>query len=100
MSFLMEFDRGKLVLVNYDWDLGHIVDLLRNVTMSRLMFWTNGLIYSGSDIAASDGCNSAFVLLSMRKHLSCAFYRRKYFQTTFSIASRGTSINSQFQLPS
>ena len=25
------------------------VDLLRNVTMSRLMFWANGLIYSGNE---------------------------------------------------
>ena len=48
MSFLAEFDWGKHVFVNYDWDLGHKVDLLINVTLSRLMFWANGLIYSGT----------------------------------------------------
>ena len=47
MSFLTEFDWGKHVFVNYDWDLGQKVDLLINVTLSRLMFWANGLIYSG-----------------------------------------------------
>ena len=48
MYFLTEFDWGKHVFVNHDWDLGHKVDLLRNVTMSRLMFSANGLIYSGT----------------------------------------------------
>ena len=47
MSFLTEFDWGKHVFVNYDWDLGQKVDLLTNVTLSRSMFWANGLIYSG-----------------------------------------------------
>ena len=35
MSVLTEFDWVKHILVNYDWDLGHEVDLIRNVTVSR-----------------------------------------------------------------
>ena len=35
LSFLTEFDWVKHVLVNYDWDLGHKVDLIRNVALSH-----------------------------------------------------------------
>ena len=35
MSFLTEFDWVKRILVKYDWDLGHKVDLKMNVTVSH-----------------------------------------------------------------
>ena len=56
ISFLIEFDRRKHVVVNYDWDLGLRVDLIRNVTMSRFRKYTNGLIYSGIQFMVDVDC--------------------------------------------
>ena len=37
ISFLTVFDWVKHILENCDWDLGHKVDLVRNVTLSRVL---------------------------------------------------------------
>ena len=37
ISFLPEFDGVKHEFVNYDWDMGHKVNVVRNVTLSRFL---------------------------------------------------------------
>ena len=73
MSFPTEYNWVKHILINYDLDLGHKVDLERNVTVSRFQTFVQQSNIRRSSVAYFSFINNQS---SISRRFSIIFYQR------------------------